>query len=340
MEEYTVKSAARRTEDAEATEVRCLIENSSRAVGSTHVVNQVALANEALIKSVEWSWGMKKVALKLVMDSKENTFFVSATFREMYGAKKWALLPERSVVRQYMDEDRKPLERENFPNIEGPTFKYTALPMEDLRDALITRYMGDSTDETGDRVLVFQTCTFDDLPAFTSTVHPKFAILHIGYLLARSDSTYLRDLKDKHPVLHDIEALYSKWIDEVPKRAASDPTYTPVPESMEQVDLEDLLDFDSDEGSADENDSIGSLSQRLLDLASGSYTKPSATPPKLRRSPSPYSSDGEDSDYEVADTPSHRIRPEEITPPRNTAFEDDDSDTGTTPPRRVRMARL
>lgn len=43
---------------------------------------------------------------------------VSATFREMYGAKKWALLPERSVVRQYMDEDRKPLERENFPNIE------------------------------------------------------------------------------------------------------------------------------------------------------------------------------------------------------------------------------
>lgn len=51
MEEYTVKSAARRTEDAEATEVRCLIENSSRAVGSTHVVNQVALANEALVSS-------------------------------------------------------------------------------------------------------------------------------------------------------------------------------------------------------------------------------------------------------------------------------------------------
>lgn len=53
----------------------------------------------------------------LVYVDSDLSFIVGASMLELYEERRWALVPEESIVRQYFKDPRMPFTREVFPNV-------------------------------------------------------------------------------------------------------------------------------------------------------------------------------------------------------------------------------
>ncbi|KAF9037600.1 hypothetical protein BJ165DRAFT_1501962 [Panaeolus papilionaceus] len=206
-------AAKRRAQSADPNLRRCLIENCSKtqAVEVAHVFSRESLTY--LIEGLEWNWAMKKGTLNL--DTRQNIFFLGASMHEMYKNKIWALLPEKDVVYQYFDKEGScPLKRPKFPQVEGDTFQYKILPIQDMEDVYITRQTTNSNEP-----FAVHDYPFEDLPTITSHVHPKFAILHLGQILRNRGVPTKKTLMQKLPWLEDVSELFTWWTSRVPDYA-------------------------------------------------------------------------------------------------------------------------
>ncbi|PPQ66906.1 hypothetical protein CVT24_008521 [Panaeolus cyanescens] len=350
---------------------RCLIENCSknRAVVPTHLLDRILSADSAFMSAVEWSLGMTKGTLRL--DTRRNIFFVGASIRELYQQKRFAILPEESIIYKFLDMDGRPLERENMPIIEDTVFKYTFIPI-DLREVFITRQNEDNVTVPIDpKGITFHFHPFDGLPVVKSHVDPRFAILQIGNIFKeRSDLAWLAELKVKYPILEKVVEIHAQWTREVPERANADTTYV----GEGEQDEETLSEYDDSDG-----DSVTTAPRRLRDL--GSLLPPPSLGQTVMRpkvstcsvavqTDSPVESDeddteeeeeaqftdgedeeGSDSESEYSTdlgTPPRRIGIVEYTTAQLLELDDDEeeegeesgSDLGATPPGRIRVLRV
>ncbi|KAF9037563.1 hypothetical protein BJ165DRAFT_1501840 [Panaeolus papilionaceus] len=216
-------AAIKRAQASDPNSQRCLIENCSKsqAVALAHVFSRESLTH--LVDGLEWSWAMKKGTLNL--DTRHNIFFLSASMHELYKDKKWALLPDKDTVYRYFDEQNLiPLRRNQFPTIEGETFQYKLLPVQEMEDVYIARQ---AINVAGASVVVHE-YPFDDLPIVTSHVHPKYVILHLGQLLSNRQIITRKALIQQIPWLKDVRSLFSRWT-LVQGGAEDEPSYMPPP---------------------------------------------------------------------------------------------------------------
>ncbi|PPR07160.1 hypothetical protein CVT24_010708 [Panaeolus cyanescens] len=207
---------------------RCLIENCAevQAVQKALVFDKSKSLKYHIVESLEWSWGLKKGSLDL--DIPQNFFFLGASLHQMYREWKWVLIPEASALDQFLDPDFLwSYGRGEFPEVKENTFKYMFQPVFDMEDVYITRV----SDEDSRRVDIHE-YPFDKFPVITSTIDPRFAILHVGQMLATSafELSIKRELRSKYPWLAQLEQLYFSWVALVPREALKDPTYMPRPD--------------------------------------------------------------------------------------------------------------
>ncbi|KAF9037567.1 hypothetical protein BJ165DRAFT_1501846 [Panaeolus papilionaceus] len=217
-------AAKRRAQFADPNHEHCLIENCSKtqAVEVAHVFSRESLTY--MIDGLEWNWAMKKGALNL--DTRQNIFFLGASMHELYKKNIWALLPEKDIVYQYLDcQGLRPLKRPQFPKIEGDTFQYKVLPLQDMEDMYITRQ---TTNGNGPRVAVYDH-PFEDLPTITSHVHPKYVILHLGPVLRELPKPTRKALVQQIPWLKGVTDLFIWWTTRVPEFARDHLSYTHPP---------------------------------------------------------------------------------------------------------------
>ncbi|PPR01853.1 hypothetical protein CVT24_001741 [Panaeolus cyanescens] len=201
---------------------RCLIENCSpsKAVGMAHIWDRQT--KSSIVEALEWGWGMRKGSLNL--DTSRNILFLGASLHELYKNRKWALVPEESVVRQYLYKSFDlPLWRNDFRDIQGETFKYTFQPIQDMEDIYVARQSTDDPQEVAVHEYPFET-----FPVLTSHVHPKYVILHLGDILCSGlERSARRRILEKYPWLALVESLYLRWVAYLPEDADQDPTYVP-----------------------------------------------------------------------------------------------------------------
>ncbi|PPR00109.1 hypothetical protein CVT24_008965 [Panaeolus cyanescens] len=216
---------ARRAGQADPNERRCLIENqsSTSAIEVVHVWDRVNALDQQQAGAVEWFWKREKYTLNL--DTQRNVFFCGASLHQLYKERKWALLPEASDVRQYYGRAI-PYGRIQFPINDRPTFQYTFLPLQDMKDIHVTRQR-DLPDSDGQQMVDVYHYPYNDFPKITSHVHPTFAIIHLGSIInSRSFNHTIRmSLYDKYPFLRDICHLSNHWTGRVPDHAEEDTTY-------------------------------------------------------------------------------------------------------------------
>ncbi|PPQ85459.1 hypothetical protein CVT24_003644 [Panaeolus cyanescens] len=203
---------------------RCLIENcpETQGVEMAHIFDRDTSWRPSVLDSIEWGWKMKKGSLNL--DTSRNIIFLGASMHRLYKSRKWALIPEESVVFQYLHPLMKAAHpRKQFPNIQGETFKYRFEPIEDMEDIYLARQ---STNDALD--ITIHEYPFDDFPILTSHVHPKYVILHLGRLLRGGIKSPCRlALLLKYPWLEFVEHLYLRWTGHLPNNPERDRTYIP-----------------------------------------------------------------------------------------------------------------
>ncbi|KAF9037547.1 hypothetical protein BJ165DRAFT_1501774 [Panaeolus papilionaceus] len=217
---HITNAAIRRAQAADPNSQRCLIENCSeqRAVRLVHVFRRDAPIY--MIEGMEWCWNMAKETLNL--DTRQNIFFVGASMHQLYRDKQWALLPDEDMVFRYLNQRKlRPLKRYEFPQIEGDSFQYRFLPLNDMEDVVITR----QTTTKNNHEVAIHHYPFDDFPVITTHVHPKYAILHLGQLFYGRLTCNKKVLIAKYPWLHQIVQLYQKWTYGEPEGAEEIPSY-------------------------------------------------------------------------------------------------------------------
>ncbi|KAF9037549.1 hypothetical protein BJ165DRAFT_561915 [Panaeolus papilionaceus] len=216
--------AIKRAQAADPNSQRCLVENCSttQAVEVAHVFSRDS--DIVLVETLEWNWAMAKGSLNL--DTRQNVFFLGASMHKLYKDKKWVLLPDKDIIYEYFDAKRvNPLSRHHFPKIEGDTFEYRLFPLDDLEDIYVTRQ---SSDPHQPNVTVHR-YPFDDLPPIISHVHPKYALLQLGYLFHSRSIRNIKSLVVKFPWLRDVLELYVSWTSIIPDCAATTRSYIPNP---------------------------------------------------------------------------------------------------------------
>ncbi|PPQ99649.1 hypothetical protein CVT24_005227 [Panaeolus cyanescens] len=210
-------SAVKRAQNADPNMQRCLIENcsTSMAVQLAHVYDR----EEAAMKSLEWSWGLIHGCLNL--DTRRNIFFVGASLYEMYKRRRWSLVPEEQVVRQFFYEGgRRPRKRRDFPNLQSQTFKYKFLPIRNMEDICITR-------QSEDKSVTIHEYPFPDFPTITSHIHPSFVLLHLASALSCIDRNQHDTLVKQYPWLNKIIELHTSWFARLPDNADQNLTFWP-----------------------------------------------------------------------------------------------------------------
>ncbi|PPR01855.1 hypothetical protein CVT24_001743 [Panaeolus cyanescens] len=277
------KSAYSRAKLSDPNNQRCLIENcpETQGVEMAHIFDRDTSWRPSILDSIEWGWKMKKGSLNL--DTSRNIVFLGASMHKLYKSWKWTLIPEESIVCQYLHPVwGTPYLRRRFPDIQGQTFRYKFEPIEDIEDIYIARQ---STNDALD--ITIHEYPFEDFPVVTSHVHPKYyVILHLGRLLCGGISaSSRRSLLDKYPWLEEVENLYSRWIAMLPDNAEDDATYiTPHHQGLESPSVTCHADNDSD--------SVRTPLRRICNLP----------PSKGRQSRSSSSSDEHGSDNDVENT--------------------------------------
>ncbi|KAF9037585.1 hypothetical protein BJ165DRAFT_1597308 [Panaeolus papilionaceus] len=225
----TDKSALKRAENRDPNLRRCLIENCSKAQGvqMVHVLERDASLTSHIINGLEWYWRMEQGTLNL--DTRSNIFFVGASLHQLYVDKKWVLLPEREVVFQYFDDTRHrfPVLRSDFRHVEGDTFRYILVPMQDMQDIYISRQSMEENNST--EGITIHEYPFEDFPIVTSHIHPKYAILHAGRTLRKGNLGVQQKsaLKERFPWLQQVERLYLAWTAFLPLDAEKDSIFNP-----------------------------------------------------------------------------------------------------------------
>ncbi|KAF9037548.1 hypothetical protein BJ165DRAFT_561946 [Panaeolus papilionaceus] len=233
-------TAIKRAQHADPNMQCCLIENCAKtqAVHIVHVYSretrmvtvsstldvECRILTEILIGGVN-GMGLDHGKGTLNLDTRQNIYFLGASMHRLCKDRKWALLPEKDIVHQYYDKNRRePFERNNFPNIEGDTFQYKLLPI-DIEDIYVTRETSDPTNGT----VTVHNHLFDDLPCITSHIHPTFAIIHLGQLLVDPLTPNKRALFSKIPWLIDVRTLYLTWSARLPGDAEKSTAFHTIP---------------------------------------------------------------------------------------------------------------
>ncbi|PPR01851.1 hypothetical protein CVT24_001739 [Panaeolus cyanescens] len=221
----TNNAAIKRAKHEDPNEGRCLIENSSQtgAIVMTYMFNRdLAIGNSFLMDSLEWFWRMRRGTLNL--DSRRNIFFssVDASMHALFQDKKWGLLPTEEDVFHFYDKERLGIKRRNrFVDLEGGSFTYTLLPLQDMEDIYITRQSGPENDG---RVSIHD-FPFPHFPAIRTHIHPRFVILHLGATLYQLTPAERRALLDRYPYLWNVQQLYIVWTGGIPHGALDDTSY-------------------------------------------------------------------------------------------------------------------
>ncbi|PPQ66909.1 hypothetical protein CVT24_008524 [Panaeolus cyanescens] len=256
------RATKQRAKKAAVNGERCLIENCSaqRGVRLGHVLNRDLAIVEDLMYTLEWRWAMSKGTLNL--DTSRNVFHIGEILYNMFRVGKWLLVPEESIVAQYLTDDRcVALKRPEFPSIEDAVFRYTFIPVYDMENVYITRQR-DGIDPPSKDVLDTYFYPFDTFPQIVSHVHPRFAILHCGYMLSSTlalpkgayDSVMARV-----PYMEDIMTLHTQWTNrQLPYYHKNDPTFI-LPSSF---DDESFSDYPASDG-----DSVATPPRRLREVS-------------------------------------------------------------------------
>ncbi|PPQ76976.1 hypothetical protein CVT24_009482 [Panaeolus cyanescens] len=232
------RSAIKRAEDADPNLQRCLIENCSTtmAVQLGHVYEREEAARDHRMESLEWIWGLVQGSLNL--DTRRNIFFVGASLYEMYKRRRWTLVPEEQVVRQFFYEGgRRPRTRRDFPKFQTQTFKYTFLPIKDIEDVYISRQSEDNT-------VTVHEYPFSGIPAITSHIHPTFVLLQLANALWSIPRDRYDSILKQYPWLSEICDLRTHWFARLPDNADRNLTYRP---SRGQQNLSTTSQTDSED---------------------------------------------------------------------------------------------
>ncbi|PPR01849.1 hypothetical protein CVT24_001737 [Panaeolus cyanescens] len=208
-----------------STPERCLIENckSAQAVGRFLVFDKGTFRTNTE-ESLEWSWGLKKGSLSLD-EQPRNFVFLGASLHKLYRQWKWILIPEESAVTRFFDQELLMIYgRKKFPVVKETTFNYTFQPVFDMEDIYVTR----QSHENPQKVDIHE-YPFDKFPTITSSIDPRYVILHAGDMMANNivDAAVKQTLRAKYPWLSEMEELYLRWMRPIPKNASKDPTYVP-----------------------------------------------------------------------------------------------------------------
>ncbi|KAF9037578.1 hypothetical protein BJ165DRAFT_1501878 [Panaeolus papilionaceus] len=216
------RSAIERAEIADPHSRSCLIENCSRnqAIQVVQVFDREASAIPHIINGLEWNWRMAQGTLNL--DTRSNIFFLSASMRQLYVHKKWILLPEKNIVMQYFDKMDFPLTRRKVRHVEGDSFQYIFVPIQDMQNIYVTRQLMPQENSC----YTIHEYPFQDFPLLTSHIHPKYAILQAGSVLRSGlDVRNKSSLMERFPWLDEVEQLYLTWTGVMPREAMDDPIY-------------------------------------------------------------------------------------------------------------------
>ncbi|KAF9037579.1 hypothetical protein BJ165DRAFT_1597304 [Panaeolus papilionaceus] len=220
------RTTVTRAEDSDPNFRRCLIENCStnQAIHVAHVFDREVTAIPRFLESLEWNWNMIRETLNL--DTRSNIFFLGASMHQLYQEMKWILLPEKDVVLRFFHEDRFPLKRPEFPEVEASpeseVFRYIFVPVRDMEDICITRQSMDENDKR----LIIHKYPFDNFPIITSHIHPKYAILQAGKAIRRGLGWQdKKSLISRYPWLEKAERLYLTWTSFLHHGAEVDPVF-------------------------------------------------------------------------------------------------------------------
>lgn len=228
--------------------MRCLVENcpKERGVEAAHVVPRELSADRKLMRSIEWSWKMRKGTLNL--DARRNIFFLGASLHSLYKSDLWALIPEEHVVDRFLSKPKgkilgSPLWRERFPDLEDETFRYTFIPLADLSSFGITRQNQD-TNLADPGAFTTHLHPFTTLPSFTSHVHPKYVILRMACLLSSYKAQidpFIINLRKTNSVVRKLLKFKTAWASaSLPFRANADPSFVNViPQAVEDREEEE-----------------------------------------------------------------------------------------------------
>ncbi|KAF6754907.1 hypothetical protein DFP72DRAFT_897995 [Ephemerocybe angulata] len=238
--------AQKRAQEADPNHMRCLVENcpNESGVEAVHVVPRELSADRKFMKSIEWSWKMRKGTLNL--DARRNIFFLGASLHSLYKSDLWALIPEEHVVDRFLSKPKgkfpgTPLGREQFPDLEDETFRYTFIPLADLSSFGITRQNQD-TNLADPVAFTTHLHPFTTLRSFTSHIHPKYVILRMTCLLfEKQTDPFIRNLRKTHPVVGKLACFYPAWTSiYLPFRAKADPSFVNViPQAEEDREEEE-----------------------------------------------------------------------------------------------------
>ncbi|KAF9037554.1 hypothetical protein BJ165DRAFT_1353249, partial [Panaeolus papilionaceus] len=156
--------------------------------------------------------------------------------------KRWALLPEESIVRQYFKESGLPCPREAFPTVKGETFRYYFIPLDRMEDIAIVRRTANLPTANGFTCHIFP---FLDFPIITSHAHPRFVIFPLGATMAKWTSLETRRrIAARFPWLSLIGRLYMRWKLPPAPYAIEDPTFI-LPLSEGSIVDDNTLEYSS-----------------------------------------------------------------------------------------------
>ncbi|KAJ3523309.1 hypothetical protein NMY22_g11497 [Coprinellus aureogranulatus] len=176
-------AARRRAEGADVSKQRWTIENcpEDQIIELAYVFKREHSGDSEMMRSLEYIWGMREGTLNL--DTRRNIFFVGKVLHKLYKEGKWVLCPEESILDMFLSKPRSsnfrgsPLFRSGFPNLTGDTYKYTFFPLTEMSDRLLRETRGN---QPGPEDMQAHPPPYTTLPAVTSHVHPKFALLRFS----------------------------------------------------------------------------------------------------------------------------------------------------------------
>ncbi|PPQ80314.1 hypothetical protein CVT24_000413 [Panaeolus cyanescens] len=227
----------RRTRDAAPTTDRCIIENKILydGVHLCHVFGRGQTKQGSMMCAIESNWNMEIGSLTL--DARRNCFYARSPLHHHFDNGRWTMLPSLEVIQEYeniisdnppagtapVDVSMQPrltaeiLEKHNKVAIHT----YTVVPLDpQMADVCIHRQI---TLDRPTKATDFETYFFPyETPAplvVHSHIHPKFAILELGFILSEKySSTAGENLLDDQPHLAKYKAhfdgvrdIYDAW---------------------------------------------------------------------------------------------------------------------------------
>ncbi|KAF6741566.1 hypothetical protein DFP72DRAFT_1180392 [Ephemerocybe angulata] len=269
-----------RAQKADPNGMRCLVENcpKERGVEAVHVVPREMSADRKFMKSIEWSWKMRKGTLNL--DTRRNVFFLGASLQSLYKSGLWALIPEERIVDRFLSKPKgrfpgSPLPRQRFPDLEDETFRYTFIPLADLSSFGITR-QNQGTNLADPVAFTTHLHPFTTLPSFTSHVHPKYVILRMACLLSsleKQTDPFIINLLETNPVVCKLADFYPAWASGcLPIGAKADPSFLNVVPHEEEdgeeeerayMSMESQSDYEEPDTESSDGDSVCTAPRRI-----------------------------------------------------------------------------